>query len=838
MSIRIRKAILLLLAVCFIFLCAAGTAESMHEEKGSPDFDMDVTVGYDGLMTYGKAMPVRVRIRNFGDDLEGTLGVNAYVSRKEYDRYEADISVPAGSQREFTLYVSVYTRQDVFTAELVKDGEVICTGNGKSKTLVNPSAMLIGVLSTRPQNLNNLNIDRDNDTLGRFEQWKTIPLTADTFPEELRALKSFGMLVIDDIDPASLSRKQQEAMDEWLQHGGILLCGGGSNAGRTIPFFSSYTGLTLENMTTSESVTDGLEKLLGRGITAKRISVPLAEYSGEPLARDGEDHGLVYRAAAGKGRIYTTAFEMGEPRLNSENLMHYFWQQLLVEQDQDLYSSAMYSGSDEPSAGTVFAGYSVTIRARSLLTVGLIIVAGVLVLCCLCWWILKKKDLRQWMWAAVPLFSILAAVGILLLSSGAETNRPLAVVSENMVQDDSGIITSYTGINAMAPSYGRHSFSMDGSDLKARIYDYVDYDEDEDDSRRHEPTNLRMCYTAGGESVVTAESSHAWQGIALETERDPGIHGKIEGETWMAEDGLHAEITNGTDLNLADGYLITSYGFSTVKALAPGEKTDVLLTRTDKKYNQDYEVEEGVLYRNSRTLYEIISAASAVKPAGAQLSAEEKEDKNQLYDMVSSAADVVRQAQGNSGYRNYESAVFLYCVKPAGVQAPELKVDGKTVERQRNVSLLTASIPFSAVGRTGMVFRSPGMDRPVCVDTDDNLMPIPGSGYDDPRTDSYHVLSGNPTFLYRPEGLEGAKVSALRVVLDAWYSEQAKVYVLDAEKQVWKEIRLNEDIQNPERYLDEQGRLYVQFRSDSMDMYSDIPTPMISLEGRLEHAEN
>ena len=62
--------------------------------------------------------------------------------------------------------------------------------------------------------------------------------------------------------------------------------------------------------------------------------------------------------------------------------------------------------------------------------------------------------------------------------------------------------------------------------------------------------------------------------------------------------------------------------------------------------------------------------------------------------------------------------------------------------------------------------------------------------------------------------------------------------VLNVEKHAWEEIRLNEDVRNPERYLDEKGRLYVQFRTDSMDMYSDIPTPMISLEGRLENAEN
>ena len=102
----------------------------------------------------------------------------------------------------------------------------------------------------------------------------------------------------------------------------------------------------------------------------------------------------------------------------------------------------------------------------------------------------------------------------------------------------------------------------------------------------------------------------------------------------------------------------------------------------------------------------------------------------------------------------------------------------------------------------------------------------------------YYPLSEMPTFRYTLEGLGGMEVNSLRILLDAWYAEQAKVYALNAQSRQWEEIRLNEEVRNPGRYLDENGRLYLQFRTDSMDMYADIPTPLITLEGRLEHAEN
>ena len=64
------------------------------------------------------------------------------------------------------------------------------------------------------------------------------------------------------------------------------------------------------------------------------------------------------------------------------------------------------------------------------------------------------------------------------------------------------------------------------------------------------------------------------------------------------------------------------------------------------------------------------------------------------------------------------------------------------------------------------------------------------------------------------------------------------MYILNVNTREWEENKMNADVKDPDRYLDGEGRIYVQFRSDSQDMYADIPTPLINLEGRVDHAEN
>ena len=833
----IRKLTLILTAVCALFMYTAAAGESMHREIAGDSFELQVTPGFGGKVTYGKLMPVRVTVRNFGDDFEGVLAMNAYIGSKEYDRYEKEIFVPAGSEREFELDIRVFAAQKNFTAELVKDGKTVCAVNAKPAGIINPAAMLIGVLSTRPQNLKNLDIDRDNDVLARYEMWQTVPLTADTFPESAAVLDSFGMLVIDDIDPAELSGKQQEALDEWLRGSKVLICGGGANAARNVPFFSAKTGLTLEEVSFSDSVIESLEKLIGRSVSGKSTACVTAVCGGaEPLVRDAGGRGLIWRSETGGGRIYTTAFAAGDSRLNSEGLMHYFWQQLLVNADQSVYSTAMYSSTDSFSGAFDSAGYAVPVEAKSFMPFGLAIVAGVPALGCVFWAALKRKDKQRWMWLILPALSVAAAAGILLLSTGAETNRPLAVIAENMVQDANGTIVNYGGVSAAAPGFGRHSYSMAGENLRVKMYDYVDYDEEEQD-KRTEPDTLRTCYTEGGGNSVSTESLTPWTTVELVAELPSRISGKVNGSVWMEEDGLHGEIVNETDTAFGAGQLITSYGFASVPALAPGEKADILLVKKTFKDPLNPKYEDGGLYMENPSMYTVISSAVGYSGAYDTLPAEEAREREVASSMINGAVEALRQGSGNWSYGSFESAVFLYSAKPEGMEPSELKVDGQAVDRKTGLAMLTADLAFEAVGRTGVVFRSAGMDVPVQVETDENLTPT-GEILQSGKTGYYYTLSDNPTFLFRPEGIAGVKIGTLQVVLESYYANISRVYALNAKTREWEEIKLGADIDYPERYLDEEGRLYVQFRSDSQDMYADIPMPMITLEGRKEHAED
>ena len=82
--------------------------------------DISLSVGYDGLITYGKALPVTIRLENHGEDFSGVAAIDIAVSRTEYNRYEQEFFLAAGAVKEFCFPVRIDSRQTRFTAELLQ----------------------------------------------------------------------------------------------------------------------------------------------------------------------------------------------------------------------------------------------------------------------------------------------------------------------------------------------------------------------------------------------------------------------------------------------------------------------------------------------------------------------------------------------------------------------------------------------------------------------------------------------------------------------------------------------------------------------------------------------
>ena len=827
---KLRRLLAFALLICLPVWAGAAAAEGLHAEVENPALEAEIRLGYDGRITYGKAIPVRVTVRNAGEDLEGILAVNGYVSQVKYDRFETEIFVPAGGERTFVLPVNAQTRQEIFTAEILRDGKVIFAANATPEGVINPSAIMIGVLSSRPRNLANLDITQENDTLYRYEYWQTVALTPETLPEEKELLDAFGIIVLDDTDPAALTPKQQQGLMDWVRSGHVLICGGGTSAPQNLALLGDTTGLKTADFTVSDRVIPALENYLGQKSTGRTPEAALAVLEGEkPLISDENGNGLVWKETVGSGRVYVLAWEAGDASLNAESILHTFFQQLLIREDSDLYNKILYTNGE--TGARYMPGEDMPIRLRNPLPAAALIIAGSALIAFAVWLVLRKHGKTQWMWAVFPALSLAAAAAAVLLAGGSSMNNPVAVTAVNYVQEQSGRLTRYTGIAAAAPRPGLHTYSMEGEQLEVRLYDdtYWASEEDEDNTIR-EPGTLRAVYRHGEQDEIAINAETPWQTVNLTAERTEEDGGRVDAEIWMEHDGLHGTVLNGTSHALKEGAVICNYGFVKIPALAPGESADFTLVSDTAKDPYSPVFVSGTIFMNS--------AVSTYQVASQMYFGESREvldgRENSLIGMISAAADYLTSSGRDSG-TGRNGVVFMYCAEPEGSFSVPVRADGQETEGRGEIAMLNVEMRYLTVGKTGVVFLAPGMVRAVRCEIDGEGMPA-GDMPEDPSQKyySYFSLDEHPTFRFSPEGISDVDISRLVVGIEEWYVNEVHCYVLNTRLKTWVEITPNTPLQRPEQFLDENGNLWCQFRSATGDSYASIPEPTLTVEGTLK----
>ena len=788
-------------------------------------------LGYDGRITYGKAVPVRVTVRNSGEDLEGTVAVNAYVNEVKYDRFETEIFVPAGGERTVVLPVTAGTRQETFTAEILRNGETLLAVNASPEGIINPAAMMIGVLSTRPRNLANLDITQENDTLLRYEYWQTVALDPETLPDERGLLDAFGMIRADDVDPASLTEKQRQALLDWVSRGHVLVLGGGTSAPQNLQLAGGFMTLQTVGFTVSDRVVFALENYMEQKSSGRTPETAIAALDGEaPLISDENGNGLVWRAAAGSGRIYVLAWEAGNASLNAESLMHTFFQKMLLQEDAALYNNMLYA--DGESNARYIPDEETRITLRNPMPAAAAIIAGCAVIACAAWLLLRKRGKTQWMWAVLPALFLAAAGAAVLLAGGSSMNSPVAVPAVNLIQDTEGKTTRFTGVIAAAPRPGLHSYSMDGEAMNVLTYDdtYWATDEDEEDTLK-EPSVLRIVYRNGTQNETAVNTETSWETVRLEARRPEEQSGRLEAEIWMESDGLHGTVRNGLPYSLKEGAVICIYGFVKVPALASGESADFALLSETAKDPGNPVFENGKMYRNVTTsAYQVVY----------QMVTGQKDElmdahESALVSMMSSAVDYLADFDRRSS-GGQSRTVFVYCVEPEADLCPPVIADGQKAEGGSGITVLNAEITYLTVGKTGVVFHAPGMDKAVRSEVNGDGTPA-GDIQEDPSAKnyySYYDLSERPTFRFCPEGILDVEISKLIIGLDNWYANEVRCYVFNVRLKTWVETELNAPLQHPEQFLDGNGNLWCQFRPAVADSYISIPVPALTVEGTLK----
>ncbi|MBN1647109.1 MAG: hypothetical protein JW874_03655, partial [Spirochaetales bacterium] len=308
-----------LLFCCSIFLLLTVSANA---ETG---LRVDPLIGYNGIFQSDGLVPVRMFIRNEGNDIEGALHLTTISVKpgrgEEQTLYRQHIVLPRNSYKSFSFFLSA-DQMDTLRYSIVNTANVVLLQDETAPKAIKGIDNIVLVLSR------SISFDFLSHP-GQGKKNRIIYMHPDIMPDSWLAYSQVSALVLHNIQVSDLSDKQLKAIGEWVHYGGTFIIVGGTHFNRSnFNELEDLLPVSLNMYPRDMIKADGS----GFGIGSEEIAgLNVSLKDGTILAADGS-HPLVVEARRGAGRVIFSAVDFTNEPLKSWSGRNAFWNSILPGQ--------------------------------------------------------------------------------------------------------------------------------------------------------------------------------------------------------------------------------------------------------------------------------------------------------------------------------------------------------------------------------------------------------------------------------------------------------------------------------------------------------------------------
>lgn len=825
------------------------------------DFDIEVVMGYGGLVVLNRWIPTTVTVANNGDDFDGLLGVNVFHTLTEYDRYEIPFTVAGGATKSVQLPFKPMTRQDMYAYELTRDGEIIAEKRVAPTRLVSPEAVTVGMLSDDADALGYFAQRANNTDTLRGEVWTPIALTTDSFPDTSELMKSFTMLVVDGIDARTLSETQQAVLTSWLLDGGIVFVSGGAKASMGYPFFTKWTELEPSTPFETEDITPALiryAQIKGKE-TGEATWINALDEAGA-IIQDEAGQNLLYMHQSGRGTIFTAAFDLGAKELSTWASASSFWPRVLRQAVPVAYQGMMdqvdqirWGGNDYYNAKYLIDSLKLD-NNDSAVPLIILLVVYIAIVGFGGYWVLKKLDRRDWLWGVIPVSAVAFMLMILLLSRGSSMNEPATLTASRiLLEGDNAQTLTYIGV--ASPQGGELTIETDKDQLPTVLNDQnYWYDDYGTGTRLYHPLKLRQRYRLGARPAVGFATTDPWDAKMLQVNSIETAQGTLEVSMWMESDGMHGEAVNNTGFTLNNCMAVTSFGYSKLGEMLPGQTVSFAMLYPKDGYtidpDKEFEAKENTLYSTlDLDTSNMTSSGYYIGNYHSYLSAATYGYRNNYATNPTPEQErmynLVQMFSNNWSYYDTNQAFYFFAFNDDLGQV-QVKLNGEPVSRSAHTSVLGTQIDFEPIGPTGQVFFPQGyISGEVVIDEGLDSKPRMPTDEDGTTSGSNMYGPGN-SYLTLDAAVavrfllpEKASYSISRMTLSGTtYESLPEMFLYNNTTEEWDSqllLTVTMDEAGWKPYIDEEGAIYVRYEpAQGSGRYEGMQMPTLSLRGEVK----
>ncbi|MDO5409439.1 MAG: hypothetical protein Q4F21_03185 [Lachnospiraceae bacterium] len=628
---RIKKvmAVLLLLVICasgMNFTSGAAQAVSKPTDKEASakgvihteEFEIRIEYGLEGNYRAGAAVPVVIYMKSLKENFEGTIRIIAAGqpgTGVAPTAYEKDVMLTKDIEKAVTMSVHSNAEISALKFELENSSGGILFDKSVIMNNQNEHTALTGVLSDDYTALNYF----DGITLAMRSysgDSELVELNADSFPEQASGLEALSYLIINSFDTSKLSDLQYQAIKRWVEQGGVLILGTGSDYKQTLSAFQ-------------DDMIPGRAAFAGKGVmqlysdkkdvlkfTKKQELIKFSFSEGKPLKGVLKQENLIWNREYGQGHVIVTAYNLGMEPVNSWVLKSQMAKGLL-EKSASGYSDVRMGrlnygeSSDLWMMSQALDGlYEVGLPDTQMLI--LLFAAFVLIAGPGLYLFLKLFDKREWMWVLIPVLAVGITGGVFWITSDIRIREPLeaAVTTQYYDADFAGNNQEQVQMSICVPDTEKRLVTLDSVLTNIRFYnagEYYSANMPQDKEQYDYRTSVRETtegYQIGIQNKTTFDSTYLQMSRAVQMEEVCGLETDIVKKIT----GISGTITNNTGYELKQAFVFADNKVVELGSMKPGESRT--FSEADNKimsYGINmYDLTMPGIERNSREYYQVL----------------------------------------------------------------------------------------------------------------------------------------------------------------------------------------------------------------------------------------
>ncbi|MDP4092317.1 MAG: hypothetical protein Q8920_03060 [Bacillota bacterium] len=454
--VKCTKALMLIFSAALIL--EVSMPLNAYAAASGSSITMAVKAGYDDTARVGASVPFHVAIRNKGSDISGEVQIILSTNPDTRTAYAQPVTLPKGTDKDILIYVPLNTANKKIEVRFVSGTKTIKTVNYDFKKLIPPETPVIAILSDDPNgfgSLGGMKIVQNMDPNQAYDlkqkmamaassavqvpalsdvPVEIIPLGADSFPADIKTMSGFDILVISNFDTSSLSEKQKNTIQDWVEQGKTLYIGTGPNWSKV------YNGLPDSlrpfkiNGTRNIPVPTAIGKFCKSDVPSGNLNMAnLTAGTGTIVISEGSTP-ISTAYNKGRGIVAVLSFDPSLSPISDWNDVQAFWKNLIIKTEslKNMTAAVNSSGGLTTSynpyidfqylASSVPENQTPPFTLLIILLIIYILIAGPVI-----YILLKLKDKRDWNWLVIPVFA-LVFLGIIYMV-GSRTRYTSAVLN-------------------------------------------------------------------------------------------------------------------------------------------------------------------------------------------------------------------------------------------------------------------------------------------------------------------------------------------------------------------------------------------------------------------------